>query len=61
MLSAAPLAPASDETLAGYGRLVDDAEAFPIEIVRWPASGWQPAYANFGDQRGVAEGLFAFW
>ena len=56
-----PLVKASDEALAGYGRLVDDADSFPIEIVRWPASGWRPVDANSGDQGGVAEGLFEFW
>jgi hypothetical protein len=34
-----PLIPAGDEALEGYGRLVDDPAAFPIEIVRWPATG----------------------
>jgi hypothetical protein len=34
-----PLAAASDDSLAGYGCLVDEPKAFPIEIVRWPASG----------------------
>ena len=28
---------ATDEALRGYGRLVDDAEACRVEIVRWPA------------------------
>ena len=56
-----PLVEATDETLAGHGRLVDDAETFPIEIVRWPAQGWRPVDPNSGDQGGVAEGLFEFW
>ena len=56
-----PLVEATDETLAGYGRLVDDPETFPIEIVRWPAQGWRPVDAGSGDQGGVAEGLFEFW
>jgi len=34
-----PLVAASDDTLAGYGCLVDEPKAFPIEIVRWPAHG----------------------
>jgi hypothetical protein len=33
----APLDAASDDSLAGYGCLVDEPKAFPIEIVRWPA------------------------
>ena len=57
----APLVEATDESLAGYGCLVDDPAAFPIEIVRWPAQGWRPIDANSGDQGGVTEGLFEFW
>jgi ureidoglycolate lyase len=56
----APLARATDESLAGLGRLVDDPHAFPIEIVRWPAQGWRPVDDGSGDQGGVAEGLFEF-
>jgi hypothetical protein len=56
-----PLVEATDETLAGYGRLVDDPETFPIEIVHWPAQGWRQVDAGSGDQGGVAEGLFEFW
>jgi len=56
-----PLVLASDESLKGYGRLVDVPETFPIEIVRWPAQGWRPVDANSGDQGGVTEGLFEFW
>jgi ureidoglycolate lyase len=56
-----PLIRASAEALEGYGLLVDEPNTFPIEIVRWPASGWRPVDANSGDQGGVAEGLFEFW
>jgi len=55
-----PLVLATDESLKGYGCLVDDPKAFPIEIVRWPAQGWRPVDANSGDQGGVTEGLFEF-
>jgi len=55
-----PLLAATDETLAGYGRLVRDPGDFPIEIVRWPAQGWRPIDSNTGDQGGVTEGLFEF-
>jgi hypothetical protein len=57
----APLVEATNESLRGFGRLVDEPHAFPIEIVRWPAQGWRPIDANSGDQGGVAEGLFEFW
>jgi len=55
-----PLVVASDASLAGYGRLVDDPAACEIEIVRWPAQGWRPVDTNSGDQGGVTEGLFEF-
>ncbi len=55
----APLVVATEASLAGYGRLVDD-PGFPIEIVRWPAQGWRPVDENSGDQGGVTEGLFEF-
>ena len=57
----APLVEATPETLAGYGRLVDDFDACQIEIVRWPAPGWRPVDPNSGDQGGTTEGLFEFW
>ena len=56
-----PLVVASDETLAGYGCLVEDPKRFPVEIVRWPAQGWRPVDQNSGDQGGVTEGVFEFW
>jgi ureidoglycolate lyase len=56
-----PLVLATDESLKGYGCLVDDPNTFTIEIVRWPAQGWRPVDANSGDQGGVTEGLFEFW
>jgi len=48
-------------TLEGYGCLVDAAESFPIQIVRWPAQGWRPIDKNSDDQGGIAEGVFEFW
>ena len=55
-----PLVAATAQSLEGYGRLVDDPEHFPIEIVPWPAQGWRPIDPNTGDQGGVTEGLFEF-
>ena len=55
-----PLVATSAESLAGYGRLVDNPREFPIEIVPWPAQGWRAIDANTGDQGGVTEGLFEF-
>jgi ureidoglycolate lyase len=56
-----PLVEATNESLDGYGCLVDEPKTFPIEIVRWPAQGWRPIDKNSGDQGGVTEGLFEFW
>jgi hypothetical protein len=53
-----PLLVATDASLKGYGCLVDDPKAFPIEIVRWPAQGWRPIDENSGNQGGIVEGLF---
>jgi ureidoglycolate lyase len=55
-----PLRAASNQTLAGYGCLVDDPKAFAIEIVPWPAQGRRPIDANTGNQGGIAEGIFEF-
>jgi ureidoglycolate lyase len=55
-----PLVVATDASLEGYGKLVDDAKNFPIEIVRWPQQGWRPIDANSGDQGGITQGLFEF-
>jgi ureidoglycolate lyase len=57
----APVVEATDESLRGYGCLVDQPAEFPIEIVRWPAPGWRPVDHNSGDQGGITEGLFEFW
>ena len=56
-----PLVDATADSLEGYGCLVDEPKAFPIEITRWPAQGWRPIDKNSGDQGGVTEGLFEFW
>ncbi len=55
-----PLVGATDETLEGYGYLVDDPHACNIEIVPWPAQGRRPIDANTGNQGGIAEGTFEF-
>jgi Ureidoglycolate lyase len=54
-----PLVDASPKSLAGYGRLVDDAASCAIEIVRWPAKGWRPVDEDTGDQGGTTEGVFS--
>jgi ureidoglycolate lyase len=56
-----PVVTATNDSLDGYGCLVDEPSTFPIEIRRWPAQGWRPIDQNSGDQGGVTEGLFEFW
>ena len=55
---AMPVVPATASTLDGYGRLIDDPGACPIEIVRWPAQGTRPVDDDTGDQGGTTEGVF---
>ena len=43
-----PLIVARDESLKGYGCLVETPTTFPIEIVRWPAQGWRPVDNDSG-------------
>ena len=56
-----PVVAASPESLAGYGRLVDDHKTADIEIVTWPAPGWRPVDPGTGNEGGTVEGLFEFW
>jgi len=53
-----PLIRATDETVAGYGRMVDDPNDCPIEITRWPAQGWRPVDTDSGEEGGTVEGHF---
>ncbi|CUH86754.1 hypothetical protein PH5382_00667 [Phaeobacter sp. CECT 5382] len=53
-----PLIRATDETVKGYGQLVDDPEGFEIEIARWPQQGWRPIDQGPGDEGGWVEGIF---
>jgi hypothetical protein len=53
-----PVIEATAETLEGYGRLVDDPEECPVEIVRWPAQGFRPVDEDSGDEGGTTEGIF---
>lgn len=54
-----PVVEATADSLAGYGHLVDgDPARYPVEIVRWPASGTRPVDAGTGDQGGTTEGVF---
>ena len=53
-----PVVEATNESLQGYGCLVDTPGDFKIEIVRWPAKGWRPVDSDTGDEAGTTEGVF---
>ena len=56
-----PVVRASDATLRGYGKLVDDPAGFPVEIVKWPVAGRRALDPGTGDEGGTTSGLFDFW
>jgi len=56
-----PLVRATERSLAGYGRLVDDWRNFPIEIVIWPKPGWRDIDPGTGNEGGTTSGVFDFW
>lgn len=53
-----PVVDATDESLRGYGFLVDDRDACRIEIVRWPAQGWRTVDEDSGNEGGTTQGVF---
>jgi hypothetical protein len=53
-----PIVEATAQSLAGFGRLVDDPAECSVEIVRWPARGRRPIDDDTGDQGGTTEGIF---
>ena len=58
-----PVVEATNETLAGYGRLMSAADEFTIEkrnfeIVPWPTQGWRSLDPHTGDEAGTTEGPF---
>ena len=54
-----PVVRATEQSLEGYGQLVDDYRDFPIEIVRWPAPDWRPIDPGTGDEAGTTSGVFS--
>ena len=56
-----PLVRATEESLRGYGHLVDDHRDYPIEIVTWPQPGWRPMDTGTGNEGGTTTGIFDFW
>ena len=55
---AVPLIEATDGSVQGYGCLVDDPDAFAIEIVQWPVQGWRQLDEGTGIDGGSVEGVF---
>ena len=53
-----PLVVATDDSVRGYGCLVEDPDDIDIEIVRWPATGWRQVDEGTGDEAGWVEGIF---
>ena len=53
-----PLVRATPESLAGYGEIVRDPKAHPVEIVPWPLAGWRRLDAGTGIEGGTTEGIF---
>ena len=54
-----PLLEATNESVKGYGYLVDDPDDCEIEIVTWPAQGWRPVDQGTGNEGGYVEGIFS--
>jgi len=53
-----PVIEATEDSVKGYGQLVESLEDFNIEITRWPAQGWRPVDLDSGNEGGVKEGVF---
>ena len=56
-----PLIKASNETLKGYGYLIDNFEKSQVEIVKWPKQGWREIDDGTGNEGGITEGSFDTW
>ena len=56
-----PLIKATNETLKGYGYLIDSYENSDIEIVTWPKQGWREIDEGTGNEGGSTEGSFDTW
>jgi len=56
-----PVIRATEESLRGYGLLVDEPKGFPVEIVTWPLAGWRTMDPGTGNEGGTTTGEFDFW
>ena len=50
-----PLVKATNETLKGYGYLIDSFENSDVEIVTWPKQGWREIDEGTGNEAGYTE------
>ena len=48
-----PIVEANDQSLSGYGYMVNDPDEVEIEIVRWPSVGKRPVDKDSGDEGGT--------
>ncbi len=56
-----PLIKATNDSLKGYGYLIDSYENSDIEIVTWPKQGWREIDKGTGNEGGTTEGSFDTW
>ena len=56
-----PLIKATNESLKGYGYLIDSYESSKVEIVTWPKQGWREIDKGTGNEGGSTEGSFDTW
>jgi len=56
-----PVVRATEESLRGYGKLVDRPEDCEVEIVTWPQPGWRKMDEGTGNEGGTTKGEFDFW
>ena len=56
-----PLIKATNESLKGFGYLIDSYENSDIEIVTWPKQGWREIDKGTGNEGGSTEGSFDAW
>ena len=56
-----PLIKATNESLKGYGYLINSYENSNIEIITWPKQGWREIDKGTGNEGGATEGSFDTW
>ena len=56
-----PLIKATNESLKGYGYLIDSYENSDVEIETWPKQGWREIDKGTGNEAGSTNGSFDTW